>query len=82
MQRSYLSIRLEALQESPYAFASSYEEEKNQAVEKYKNRFAPKVNSFTFGSFEEDELVGVVTFFQKSFLPSSLSDVKSLLGIQ
>jgi hypothetical protein len=26
----YLSIRLDALENSPYAFASSYEEEKNQ----------------------------------------------------
>lgn len=55
----YLAIRHEALQNSPDAFASSYEEEKDQPVEKYKNRFQTPQNSFTFGTFEESQLVGV-----------------------
>ncbi|WP_353760453.1 hypothetical protein [Bacillus cereus group sp. RP43] len=61
----YLSIRLEALQDSPYAFASSYEEEKNQTAEKYKIRFTTPVNTFTFGAFEESQVVGVVTLIRE-----------------
>ena len=61
----YLTIRLEALKDCPYAFASSYEEEKNQPAEKYKNRFDTPVNSFTFGAFEGSQLVGVVTLVKE-----------------
>ncbi|MFE4762243.1 GNAT family N-acetyltransferase [Bacillus mycoides] len=64
----YLSIRLEALQDSPYAFASSYEEEKNQTAEKYKNRFSTPVNTFTFGAFEESQVVGIVTLIREQTL--------------
>jgi RimJ/RimL family protein N-acetyltransferase len=67
----YLSIRLEALQDSPYAFASSYCEEKNQTEEKYKNRFATPANSFTFGVFEESQLVGIVTLIKEQLLKLS-----------
>ena len=67
----YLSIRLEGLQDSPYAFASSYEEEKNQTAEKYKNRFATPTNTFTFGAFEESQLVGVVTLVSEQLLKLS-----------
>jgi len=58
---AYLAIRFEALKESPYAFASSYEEEKVEKAEKYRNRFNAPKNTFTFGAFEDSELVGVVT---------------------
>jgi RimJ/RimL family protein N-acetyltransferase len=67
----YLSIRLEALQNSPYAFASSYEEEKNQTMEKYKNRFETPKNTFTFGAFEDSQLVGVVTLVKEQLLKLS-----------
>lgn len=61
----YFSIRLEALKESPYAFASSYEEEKNKTAEKYKIRFNSPDNTFTFGAFEDSQLVGVVTLVKE-----------------
>ncbi|MCD8500910.1 MAG: GNAT family N-acetyltransferase [Bacillaceae bacterium] len=61
----YLAIRLEGLIESPYAFASSYEEEKNQTTEKYKSRFNTPTDTFTFGAFEESQLVGVVTLVRE-----------------
>ncbi|MBZ5752439.1 GNAT family N-acetyltransferase [Metabacillus rhizolycopersici] len=61
---NYRRIRLEALQNSPEAFASSYEEEKDQPVEKYKNNFQSK-DSFTFGAFESGKLVGVVTLVKE-----------------
>ncbi|WP_042353984.1 GNAT family N-acetyltransferase [Bacillus rubiinfantis] len=67
----YLSIRFEALQDSPFAFASSYEEEKNQSAEIYKNLFAVPVNAFTFGAFEELELVGVVTLIREELIKLS-----------
>ncbi|WP_161878031.1 GNAT family N-acetyltransferase [Alkalibacterium sp. MB6] len=65
---AYLSIRLEALRESPHAFGSSYEEEKQTTVEKYRQRFMEPENSFTLGAFEESELVGVVALVRKQYL--------------
>ncbi|MFA1822098.1 N-acetyltransferase family protein [Virgibacillus oceani] len=59
--QNYLSLRLEALQNSPYAFASSYEEEKDDAAEKYRVRFHAAKNSFTFGAFKGTQLAGVIT---------------------
>lgn len=67
----YLRIRLEALQESPYAFASTYEEEKNKTAEKYKARFAAPEKTFTFGVFEESQLAGVVSLTSESLLKLS-----------
>ncbi|MCD8502343.1 MAG: GNAT family N-acetyltransferase [Bacillaceae bacterium] len=67
----YFSIRLEALRTSPYAFASSYEEEKNETAEKYKNRFETPKNTFTFGAFDESHLVGVVTLVKEKLLKLS-----------
>jgi RimJ/RimL family protein N-acetyltransferase len=64
----YLNIRLEALQKNPEAFASSYQEEKNQSVEKYINRFQSPQESITFGAFVEFELVGVVTLVKEKAL--------------
>ncbi|WP_138419677.1 GNAT family N-acetyltransferase [Aquibacillus sediminis] len=64
----YLAIRLEALQNSPDAFASSYEEERDQPVEKYQNRFEAPKNAFTFGAFEDDQLVGVITLVKEQLI--------------
>nr|WP_025784450.1 GNAT family N-acetyltransferase [Sporosarcina sp. D27] len=57
---SYLTLRLKALQNSPEAFGSTYEEEKDYTVDKYKIRFQSE-DSFTFGAFEDGELVGIIT---------------------
>lgn len=62
----YLNIRLEALQKAPEAFASSYEEEKNQSPDKYRGRFDSSQNSFTLGAFNGDELVGVGTLIKET----------------
>lgn len=62
---AYLAIRLKALQNNPEAFGSSYEEEKDQPVEKYKLRFQSS-DSITLGAFVDDQLVGVVTLFRES----------------
>ncbi|MFS0688319.1 GNAT family N-acetyltransferase [Sporosarcina sp. 179-K 8C2 HS] len=57
---AYFQIRLEALYTNPEAFGSSYEEEKKQTADKYKERFGP-ADSFTFGAFDESKLIGVIT---------------------
>lgn len=64
----YRSLRLEALQNSPDSFASSYEEEKEQTAEKYKIRFAAPTNTFTFGAFDDNQLVGVVTLIREQLM--------------
>lgn len=63
----YFQIRLEALQTNPEAFSSSYEEEKKQTADKYKDRFQGD-NSFTFGAFEESKLIGVITLLTEKTL--------------
>ena len=57
---AYLGKRLEGLKNTPEAFGSSYEEEKDHPIEKYKRKFQSN-NSFTLGAFQDTQLVGVVT---------------------
>ncbi|CAM4002942.1 GNAT family N-acetyltransferase [Lederbergia lenta] len=57
---AYLTIRLLGLQNTPDSFASSYNEEKEQTATKYESRFQSR-DSYTFGAFENNQLVGVVT---------------------
>lgn len=61
---NYLALRLEALQNSPESFGSTYEEEKDQPVEKYIKRFESQ-DSFTFGAFKNSELIGTVTLVKE-----------------
>jgi ribosomal protein S18 acetylase RimI-like enzyme len=56
----YRTIRLESLKLHPEAFGSSYEEEKEAPVGKYRESL-PSV--YTFGAFENGSLIGVVTLF-------------------
>src|SRR4051812_11074877 len=65
--KDYFQIRLEALYKNPEAFGSSYEEEKMQTADKYKDRFQG-TDSFTFGAWEESKLVGVVTLLRENRL--------------
>ncbi|WP_370452962.1 N-acetyltransferase family protein [Sporosarcina sp. BI001-red] len=60
----YLTLRLEALQNSPESFGSTYEEEKDQPVDKYRTRFQSR-DSITFGSIEDGELVGIITLVKE-----------------
>ncbi len=57
---NYRNIRLEALKNKPEAFSSSYEEEVEYSVEKYRSRFNND-HTYTFGAFEGENLVGTVT---------------------
>jgi ribosomal protein S18 acetylase RimI-like enzyme len=58
----YWELRLEALQQNPEAFLTSYEDalKREKPVEQTAQQLAAEEN-FTFGAFEDDNLVGVVT---------------------
>lgn len=60
----YYQLRIEALQNSPEAFASSYEEEVRQSAAKYETRFGMD-DSYTFGAFQDGCLVGSVTLLKE-----------------
>ncbi|WP_416828408.1 hypothetical protein [Ectobacillus polymachus] len=64
---NYRNIRLESLRNSPEAFASSYEDEKDKSIEELKNKFQLK-GSFTFRAFEKGELVGPLLYSKKSHI--------------
>ena len=57
---AYLNFRLVGLKNTPEAFGSSYSEEKDDPIEKYRQRFQSN-NSFTLGAFNNSQLLGVVT---------------------
>lgn len=58
--QAWKAIRLEALQNAPEAFGSSYDEEANQSDEEFKS-FLNK--STIFGAFIGHELIGCAGFF-------------------
>ncbi|GGA85116.1 GNAT family N-acetyltransferase [Ornithinibacillus halotolerans] len=63
----YYALRLEALQENPEAFATSYEEviRNKDAIKQYEKSFAQK-NFYTFGAFEDEKLIGMITLLPES----------------
>ncbi len=62
---AYRQLRLEGLQTNPEAFGSSFEEERDMALELFASRLEAQ-GSFTFGAFDQDELFGVATLVQES----------------
>ncbi|WP_040206016.1 GNAT family N-acetyltransferase [Neobacillus jeddahensis] len=64
--KDYWKLRLEALQQHPEAFLTSYEEsvKRENPVEQVARNFTAD-GSYTFGAFEEGELIGVVTLLQE-----------------
>ncbi|MGV2940192.1 GNAT family N-acetyltransferase [Mesobacillus sp. LC4] len=56
----YRVLRHEALLQNPEAFSSSYEDEMYYEASDYKQRLNSKF-TYTFGAFDENLLVGVVT---------------------
>ncbi len=63
---AFRNLRLYALQESPAAFSSAYEDELSRplthTIERLKNQQQP--NNCIFGTFEDDLLIGMAGFFQ------------------
>ena len=65
----YLKLRLEALQQDPDAFATTYQEmvsrdNSRQTVEK---NLSSLIN-FTFGAYDNEQLLGVVTLLPETYL--------------
>jgi ribosomal protein S18 acetylase RimI-like enzyme len=59
------ALRLQALQERPEAFGSTYAETVTRGVESYRQRLSqPYTETFTLGAYAPDSLVGMVSFFR------------------
>lgn len=58
----YKRLRLESLLKEPISFASSFEEEHNRSLEEIRDRIPENQDSFIYGLFDEDILVGMVGF--------------------
>jgi RimJ/RimL family protein N-acetyltransferase len=63
---AYQSLRLAALQDTPSAFGSSHEEERDRPVSEIEARLAVASDSGVFGAFEVDTLVGLVGLRRES----------------
>jgi RimJ/RimL family protein N-acetyltransferase len=57
---AFQALRLAALKDTPSAFGSSYEEEKDFPTATIQGRLAEKSDRGPFGAFEDDALVGLV----------------------
>jgi ribosomal protein S18 acetylase RimI-like enzyme len=66
---SYWALRLDALKQNPEAFSSSYEEaiQRQNPVEQVAKNFSSEGN-YTFGAFDNGELIGMVTLLQEMSL--------------
>jgi ribosomal protein S18 acetylase RimI-like enzyme len=63
---NYWALRLEALQQNPEAFLTSYEEsvKRENPIEQLARSFTTEGN-YTFGAFDSGELIGMVTLLQE-----------------
>jgi len=59
-------LRLEGLRESPTAFSSSYEDERDSDLTRVAERIASDGRRAIFGAFDGDELVGLAGFQRES----------------
>jgi ribosomal protein S18 acetylase RimI-like enzyme len=64
---SYWNLRLEALKVNPEAFLTSYEDaiKRENPVKQVANNFKAE-GSYTFGAFDQDGLIGMVTLVQET----------------
>lgn len=58
---AYRTVRLRGLRECPSAFGSSYSTEAKRSLDTFTQRLEPTADTWTFGAFDTDQLVGVVT---------------------
>ncbi len=59
---SYREIRLEALSESPHAFSSTFESERDRPLDRFAARLA---DDLVLGAFSGPQLVGVAGFYMQ-----------------
>jgi ribosomal protein S18 acetylase RimI-like enzyme len=65
--RQAYELRLQALQESPEAFGSTYAETVRRGLESYRQRLLqPLTETFTLGAYASGRLVGMVAFFRET----------------
>ncbi len=78
--KSYWDLRLEALELNPEAFATNYAEavKRENPVESVANNLSNKGN-FTYGAFNNEELIGVVTLLQET--PLNLRHKANILAM-
>jgi ribosomal protein S18 acetylase RimI-like enzyme len=57
---AFQALRLQALRDTPSAFASSYEEEKDFPLALLEERLALRADRGSFGAFEDGPLIGMV----------------------
>ena len=64
----FQALRLAALLDTPEAFGSSHEEEKDLPLAAIRSRLDERPGHAVFGSFDGDTLVGIVGFARESLL--------------
>lgn len=62
----YKKVRLHGLLNYPTLFSSSYEHENNYTVPEIEQRLRPHTDKFTFGAFQGEKLLGIVTFIRET----------------
>lgn len=67
----YQEIRLNGLLANPEAFGSTYEREAGFTLEMFKERIKPSQDRFVLGAFEDDSLVGIVSFVRETSIKTS-----------
>ncbi len=65
---NFQALRLAALLDTPEAFGSSHEEEKDLPLATVRSRLAERPGHAVFGSFDGDTLVGIVGLARESLL--------------
>jgi ribosomal protein S18 acetylase RimI-like enzyme len=63
---AFQALQLRALQESPTAFGSSFDEEKDSSPSVIESRLTSEVDRGIFGAFDEAELIGMVALAREN----------------
>lgn len=61
---TFSTLRLEALEQEPYAFGASPDEHRSMSIEEVRERLRPSLD-FVFGAFIDGRLAGTAGFFRK-----------------